>query len=254
MPDHMHALIRMQGGHQPLGDIIGGFKSAVTREIRRRTGEACLAHIRIWHRNYYEMIVRTPEAAANIAQYIRMNPWKLIQHCTGGPSARPFRMIGNPALLNREKIAMLCSRNCPPDTLAAAEQRARNAGPDCCILSGFHSPPEKAILNALLRRGDTCVGPRLICCPAWGIDQMRIPPEWLPALEANRMLILEMRERSGDLAAAEARNRFVIENGDKLWTPHVSKGGMLERLVGENEGLRMVNRELNHGTHGMARK
>ena len=55
------------------------------------------------------------------------------------------------------------------------------------------------------------------------------------------MLILEMRERTADLASAEARNRFVIENGDKLWTPHVSRGGMLERLVRE--------RETNHGIH-----
>ncbi len=224
MPDHFHALISMRGGHQRLGDVIGGFKSAVSREIRRRTGEACLTHIRIWHRNYYEMIVRTPEAAANIAQYIRMNPWKLVQHATH--NGQSFRMIGNPALLNHEKIAMLCSRNCPPDTLAAAEKRARSAGAQHCFLSGFHSPPEKAILNALLKNDA-----RLICCPAWGIDEMRIPPEWLPALEANRMLILEMRERAGDLAAAEARNRFVIENGDKIWTPHVSKGGMLDRLL-----------------------
>ena len=234
MPDHMHALIRMQGGHQRLGDVVGGFKSAVTRELRRRRGEACLAAfsppqgIRIWHRNYYEMIVRTPEAAETIAEYIRMNPWKLVQH--GTHHGQSFRMIGNPALLQREKIGMLCSRNCPADVLAAAEQRARNACLDCCFLSGFHSPPEKAMLNALLQSNA-----RLICCPAWGIDTMRIPQQWLPALEANRMLILEVCKGdtcvAASLAAAEQRNRFVIENADKLWTPHVSKGGMLDRLV-----------------------
>ena len=229
MPDHFHALIRMQGGHQRLGDVIGGFKAAASREIRR--GDTCVApftpppkNIRIWHRNYYEMIVRTPEAAERIAEYIRMNPWKLVQHATH--NGKSFRMIGNPALLQREKIAMLCSRNCPPDVLAAAEKRASNAGESCCFLSGFHSPPEKAILSALLQSHA-----RLICCPAWGIDEMRIPQDWLPALEANRMLILEMREHDASLAAAEQRNRFVIENADKRWTPHVSKGGMLDRLV-----------------------
>ena len=235
MPDHFHALIRMQGGHQRLGDVIGGFKSAVSREIRR--GEACLAafnsppkSIRIWHRNYYEMIVRTPEAAERIAEYIRMNPWKLVQHATH--NGQSFRMIGNPALLQREKIAMLCSRNCPPDVLAAAEKRASHAGESCCFLSGFHSPPEKAILSDLLQSHA-----RLICCPAWGIDEMRIPQDWLPALEANRMLILEVCKGdthvAASLAAAEQRNRFVIENADKRWIPHVSKGGMLDRLLGE---------------------
>ena len=48
------------------------------------------------------------------------------------------------------------------------------------------------------------------------------------------MLILEMRDVSGDLAAAEARNRFVIENADALFTPHVTPGGMLDRLLNEH--------------------
>jgi hypothetical protein len=55
----------------------------------------------------------------------------------------------------------------------------------------------------------------------------------LKALEENRMLILEMRDTSGNLAAAEARNRFVIEHADALFTPHVAPGGMLDRLLGE---------------------
>ena len=235
MPDHVHALIQMQGGHQRLGDVIGGFKAAVTRGLRRR-GDTCVAHtgvtpflpppknIRIWHRNYYEMIVRTPEAEQNIAEYIRMNPWKLVQH--GVHEGQSFRMIGNPALLNREKIAVLCSRSCPADVLRAAEERAGNTGPQHCFVSGFHSLPEKAILAALLQ-GEA----RLICCPAWGIEEMRIPQEWLPALEANRMLILEMRERAGDLAAAEQRNRFVLDCAEKRWLPHVTPGGMLDSLV-----------------------
>lgn len=41
MPDHFHALVRMPRGHLRLGDVIGGFKSAVSREMRR--GEASLA-------------------------------------------------------------------------------------------------------------------------------------------------------------------------------------------------------------------
>ena len=35
MPDHFHALIQVAGGHAPLGDIVGGFKAAVSRELRR---------------------------------------------------------------------------------------------------------------------------------------------------------------------------------------------------------------------------
>ena len=179
---------------------------------------------KIWHRNYYESIVRTPESERRIAGYIRMNPWKLVQHATH--EGQSFRMIGNPALLNREKIAVLCSRNCPRSVLAAAAKRADKAEPRHCFVSGFHSPPEKFILAALLKSDA-----RIVCCPAWGIDTVRIPHEWLPALEANRMLILEMIERAGDIASAEARNRFVLECAEKRWLPHVSPGGMLARLT-----------------------
>lgn len=230
MPDHLHALIRMEGGHQRLGDVIGGFKAAVSRELHRR-GDTCVAlrvpdNVRIWHRNYYESIVCTADAARRIAEYIRMNPWRCVQEFGNG-----LRGIGNPALLNREKIGMLCSRNCPPETLHAATQRAKSAGAHCCFLGGFHSPSERALLAALLQSEA-----RLICCPAWGIDTMRIPAAWLPALEANRMLILEM-PRTGEAglaptrAAAEQRNRFVLENADERWIPHITPGGMLDRLV-----------------------
>ena len=41
------------------------------------------------------------------------------------------------------------------------------------------------------------------------------------ALEENRLLILELRNCDGDLAA------------EKLWLPHVTPGGILDRLIRE---------------------
>lgn len=228
MPDHFHALVRLRAkAPAPLGDVVGAFKSLVVHEYIAgvNAGRFRPFSAKFWHRNYYESIVRTPESERRIAGYIRMNPWKLVQHATH--EGQSFRMIGNPALLNREKIAMLCSRNCPPSALATAVERAGKAGPRLCFVSGFHSPPEKIILAALLKSDA-----RIVCCPAWGIDTMRIPNEWLPALEANRMLILEMVERAGDIISAEARNRFALANARTRWLPHVTPGGMLARLTG----------------------
>jgi hypothetical protein len=139
-----------------------------------------------------------------------------------------YRAIGNPALLHVEKIGMLCSRDCPAEVLAAACKRAAGATREHCFISGFHSPPEKTILAALLASEA-----RVICCPAWGIDEMRIPPEWLPALEANRMMILEIGTHGGDLASSRERNAFVITRATQLWLPHVSPHGMLARQLAE---------------------
>jgi len=213
MPDHFHALIALQGGRAPLGDIIGGFKAAVARELHRRGDILVVPDTRIWHRNYYEMIVRAPEAAESIRRYIRMNPWKCIQDFGNG-----LRGMGNPALWNAEKIGVLCSRNAPPVTCSPEAE---------VYLGGFHSQPEQKILEELLKRRA-----KIIYCPAWGLDGAMCP-EVLAALEDNRMLLLEMENRDGNLAAAEDRNRFVIQSADKLWIPHVSKGGMLDRLLKE---------------------
>ena len=211
MPDHFHALIRMEGGHQRLGDVVGGFKAAVTRKIRR--ARLCPPpNTRIWHRNYYEAIVRTPTAAGRIAAYIRMNPWRCVTDLGYG-----LRGMGNPALWHQSTLGVLCSRNAPrPPTIPNAT----------AYLGGFHSPMEKEIFARLLE-----LKKPLIWCPAWGLDRAAFAPGVREALEQNRMLILEMRNREGNLAAAEQRNRFVIEKADALWTPHVNPGGMLDRLL-----------------------
>ena len=244
MPDHFHALIRLKKGHLPLGDIIGGFKSAVSRELRRlsRTGEASLAlppaalscralppETRIWHRNYYEMIVRTPEAEKNIRRYIQMNPWRCVQQLGNG-----LRGMGNPSLWNLPTLGMLCSRNTPkPKSLTKAT----------AYFSGFHSPREKEIFAKLLE-----LKRPIIWCPAWGLDHAAFAPGVREALEENRMLILEMRNLDGDLAAAEQRNRFVLEQAEKLWLPHVTTGGMIDRLVREM-GKQVQGKRVHHGKH-----
>lgn len=160
------------------------------------------------------MIVRSEEAEQRIAEYIRMNPWKCVQEFGGG-----LRGIGNPALWGGEKLGVLCSRNAPKiGRLPRAE----------VYFGGWHSPKEKEILAWLLQNGR-----RVIACPAWGIEDSAFAPGVRVAREENRMLILEMRDTSRNLAAAEARNRFVIEHADSLFTPHVTKGGMLDRLLNE---------------------
>jgi putative transposase len=228
MPDHVHGMIRMvrdaaghgwpRGTSRTLGSVIRGFKIGVVKGLAHPSPD--VPSPRIWHRNYYEMIVRSPEAEQRIADYIRMNPWRCVQDFGNG-----LRGIGNPALWNREKLGVLCSRGekffaptpIPPIPDADA------------YLGGWHSPQEKEILDWLLNNGR-----RVIACPAWGIADSAFAPGVRNALEENRMLILEMHDVSGNLAAAEARNRFVIKNADALFTPYITKGGMLDRLLNDS--------------------
>lgn len=221
MPDHFHAIINVEGGHGTLGDVMTGFKAGVTRALRgrgdilvARNGQPAPENMRIWHRNYYEIIVRTPEAEQKITQYIRMNPWRCVQNLGNG-----LRGIGNPALWNAEKLGVLASRG-------GKGERCFAPAANFVALGGFHSPTEKDIFQKLL-----ALKQPLIWCPAWGLNRAAFAPGVREALDENRMLILEMRNIAGDLAAAEQRNRFVLEHADRLWLPHVTPGGMLDRLV-----------------------
>ena len=236
MPDHVHGILKIEGaknlspmqpspppeeekkGQRPrgtsrtLGSVVRGFKVGVTKGLRQNQNKK-----KIWHRNYYEMIVRSKEAEEKIAEYIKMNPWKCVQNFGGG-----LRGIGNPALWNAEKLGVLCSR----------ATRAENFSPTQNIpeaevyFGGWHSPKEKEILAWLLKKGK-----RIIACPAWGIERTGYAPGIADALQENRMLILEMRNRDGDLAAAKQRNQFVIQNADHLFVPHLTPGGMLDQLL-----------------------
>lgn len=101
--------------------------------------------------------------------------------------------------------------------------------PDADVYFGdWHSPKEKEMLDWLLQNGR-----RVIACPAWGIENSAFASGVRDALEQNSMLILEMRDTSGNLAAARQRNRFVIQHADTLFIPHVTPGGMLDRLLRE---------------------
>ncbi len=215
MPDHFHSLLQLARGAKSLGDVIGAFKSRVVHEYiaRVKAGEWPRFPGKIWHRNYYERIVWDAVAENNIARYIRMNPWRCVTDFGGG-----LRGMGNPALWNAEKLGVLCSRNAP---------KLAGIPPAAVYMSGFHSALEQEVFQRLLQQQRP-----IIWCPSWRLAG-RLSPETLTALEGNRMLLLEMPAHGGNLASAEARNRFVLEHSDRLWLPHINSGGMLDRLVKE---------------------
>ncbi|MFZ4520816.1 MAG: transposase [Bacteroidales bacterium] len=89
MPDHFHGIVTIvdtgrdvgtgrdvETGHAPslpLGNIIGSFKSAVTREINQ-TGFRGFG----WQERYHDRVIRNEQEFRRIEKYIRDNPknWK----------------------------------------------------------------------------------------------------------------------------------------------------------------------------------
>ena len=74
MPEHFHGIVFLPTDSPrpvPLSSVVRGFKIGVTLWAR-----AHLKPGRIWHRNYYERIVRDERALAAIRRYIIANPAK----------------------------------------------------------------------------------------------------------------------------------------------------------------------------------
>ena len=85
MPNHVHGILNIVGAthvsplqtntpkrkSQPLGVIVGSFKSAATRRIHR---SGLLKQKHVWQRNYYEHIIRDDEDFRKISDYIELNP------------------------------------------------------------------------------------------------------------------------------------------------------------------------------------
>jgi putative transposase len=86
MPNHLHGIVILPGDPQPenlgktmirgskrgsLGAIVGGFKSAVSREVAVKN----LSLIKpMWQRNYYERIIRNDRELDAARNYIDANP------------------------------------------------------------------------------------------------------------------------------------------------------------------------------------
>jgi REP element-mobilizing transposase RayT len=97
MPNHLHGILQIKSGgvrlssplhtapirmspqpikRQPLGMIVGSFKSAVTKHVHQA---GFLTQQPIWQRNYFEHVIRDDEDYERIIEYIKVNPlnWDL---------------------------------------------------------------------------------------------------------------------------------------------------------------------------------
>lgn len=146
--------------------------------------------------------------------------------------------LGNKELLKLHKTAFLCSREIPALVVLKCYDWAiaqRDQGN--CIISGFHSKIEKDVFHYLLAGTQP-----VIIALARGMKE-KIDTELKAAVDAGRLLIVTPFEKSIKRVIAETsekRNRFMIELADEVVIGYAGKGGMLERLVAEAKGKKVI--------------
>ena len=140
--------------------------------------------------------------------------------------------LGNLRLLDEPLTALFCSNRCPGDLILKTYDIARamrNVG--IPVVGGFQTPMEKECLRLLLRGSQP-----VVICPARGIENMRIPRDWRPALDTGRLLIISpfssaYRHPTAKLAAS--RNRFVASLAKCVLITHATPNGNIESLARE---------------------
>ncbi len=146
--------------------------------------------------------------------------------------------LGNTELLKLHKTVFLCSREIPASVVLkcydwAIEQRNQGS----CVISGFHSKIEKNVFHYLLAGTQP-----VIMAMARGMKE-KIEPELKAAVDAGRLLIVTPFENSVKRVTAETaekRNRFMFELADEIVIGYAGKGGMVERLVAEVKGKKVI--------------
>lgn len=150
----------------------------------------------------------------------------------GSSAPEVLHLIGDHRLLDQAPVAWLASAQLPVDlilpTLALAN---RVPGDGAAIVSGFHSPGERDSLDLFMARGR----PVLIWM-ARGLENARVPREWVSAVRAGRLLVVsghEGRIRRPTARTAEARNRMVAALADRVFVAGAAPGGRLHALARE---------------------
>jgi predicted Rossmann fold nucleotide-binding protein DprA/Smf involved in DNA uptake len=143
---------------------------------------------------------------------------------------KEFDHIGEIALLNQPLLAIFSSAKCPASLILNAHDYAKEVRDgEMGIVSGFHSPAEREVLEVLLK--GKCP---IIVVLGRRLKNARIPATWKGKIEKGRMLVIspfkeyqkyvtkEMSMQRNDLAARIAGRVLIV---------HASEGGSLRGQV-----------------------
>ena len=76
MPDHIHLILDLHTKGAALPDIIGQYKSFVTKEIRKSEPT-----VKVWQTSFHDHVIRNQKAYETIWLYIESNPQNWEKDC-----------------------------------------------------------------------------------------------------------------------------------------------------------------------------
>jgi REP element-mobilizing transposase RayT len=102
MPDHVHLLTHGLDASSNLSRFVQRFKQVTGFEFKKATGSP------LWHRSYYDHVLRSEDDVHDVAAYIWHNPVKagLVASATDYPFSGPPHYIGASSLDRAEALSV----------------------------------------------------------------------------------------------------------------------------------------------------
>ncbi len=166
MPDHLHGIIRVKETlDKPIGNVIRGFASGVTSELRQQTHKPLL---QLWEPGFHDRIIMNSDTLNAERKYIRDNPRRFclkkanpdlftqvnsLKHPRLAGS-KDWAGFGNLFLLDKpELIAIQVSRRATKSEIATLRNRVfERLAYGAVAISPFISPGEKAVARLVMEQ------------------------------------------------------------------------------------------------------
>ncbi|MCB9112221.1 MAG: DNA-processing protein DprA [Anaerolineales bacterium] len=143
---------------------------------------------------------------------------------------REIDYIGNIELINTAKLAIFSSAKCPASQILRAHDYAKEIrNGEMGIISGFHAPAEKEVLEVLLK--GTCP---VVVVLGRRLERARIPAAWETEVEKGRMLVISPFKEYQKYVTKEIslkRNDLAARIAGRVLIVHASEGGKLQTQI-----------------------
>jgi predicted Rossmann fold nucleotide-binding protein DprA/Smf involved in DNA uptake len=153
---------------------------------------------------------------------------------------KQFDYLGNIGLLSGTWLAIFSSAKCSASLILQAHNYAKEIRDgEMGVISGFHSPAEREVLEALLKGKYPIVvvlGRRL--------KNARLPVKWKTEIEKGRMLVISPFKEYQKYVTKEVSlkcNDFAARIAGRVLIVHASEGGSLAGQVErwESDGIKV---------------
>lgn len=233
MPNHVHAVVKIDSAEHDLSWFVGRFKSFTANQYQKmvKAGECVDIGPSLWQGNYYDNLVSSHDELENVRRYTMQNPERWEDDRFGPVTTY---VLGNVELLNGSLAAFVASdtrdnwRTEKPRMRTVREWLGREPiGREAPLVSTFTSFEEQGALARRLaeKRPFIWVDPagikanlpaavRAACDEGWGLVISPVPS----GTGVNKQ-------------RAVWCNRWVLKVAARIYVGSVKKGGTLEALL-----------------------